>query len=110
MLLHHVVNVHRSAFEHSLADHHPPGDGHPGDGHRDSVRRRDGTEVGHQREHLAGHAVEEGIVGAAKARGSLDDSVEHGLEIGRRGRDGAEDLAGSRLLLECLGKIMIAGL
>ncbi len=44
------------------------------------------------------------------ARRVARDGVEHGLDVGRRARDDAQDLAGRRLLLQGLGEVAITGL
>ena len=42
--------------------------------------------------------------------GALRDRVEHRLEVGRRARDDAQDLAGGGLLLQRLGEVAVARL
>jgi hypothetical protein len=44
------------------------------------------------------------VVGSAEARGTLDDNLQHALELGRRGADDPQNLGCRRLLVERLGK------
>ena len=53
---------------------------------------------------------DEGIVGVTELRCAFGNGIEHGLDVGRRSGDGAQDRAGRRLLLECLGQLEVAGL
>src|SRR6266436_1176895 len=46
----------------------------------------------------------------AQDAGVADDRVEHGLDIGRRARDHAKDLARRRLLLQRLREVAVARL
>ena len=46
----------------------------------------------------------------AQASGALRHGVEHGLDVGRRARDDAQDLACRRLLLQRLGQVAVARL
>ena len=40
----------------------------------------------------------ERIIGLAKLAGTLDNGIEHRLDVGRRGRDHAEDIAAAGLV------------
>ena len=44
------------------------------------------------------------VISSAEARGTLDDDIKHGLELGRRGADDPQNLGRRRLLLERVGK------
>ena len=50
------------------------------------------------------------IVGAAQPHRALGDRVEDRLNVGRRARDDAQDLACRRLLLQGLGEVHVFGL
>src|SRR5262249_23210289 len=62
--------------------------------------------VGDEAEPVAVHAEDHRVDCLAKAGGALRRGIEHWLEVGRRARDDAEDLAGSGLLLACLFKLL----
>jgi hypothetical protein len=58
--------------------------------------------VGDEEEPVALWAPNGSVVRLAQPRCALTHGVEHDLNIGRRARDGAEDLTGRVLLLQCL--------
>ncbi len=105
----HIVDVHRAEL---LED---PGQGRvrPGpDGSAPVVldERRLGAPEGGG---VVGLAVEEEQSAAlrlAQPRGVVEDRVEHGLDVGRRARDDAQDLGGGRLLLQRLGQLAVSSL
>jgi len=58
--------------------------------------------VGHEVKELAIELEDVAELRLAEPRRALRDCVEHGLDVGRRARDDAEDLAGRGLLLQRL--------
>src|SRR6516225_7829181 len=68
---------------------------------------RDGTLKGDEEEPVAVWTPNGRIVRLAQPRRALADGVEHGLNVGRRVRDGAKNLAGRRLTEPCLGPTTI---
>jgi hypothetical protein len=51
-------------------------------------------------------ALKDGYVtGSAEARRILDDNIQHGLELGRRGANDSENLGDRRLLFERVGEL-----
>src|SRR6516225_10788796 len=68
---------------------------------------RDRTLKGDEEEPVAVWTPNGRIVRLAQPRRALADGVEHGLNIGRRVRDGAKNLAGRRLLLQHLSKLLL---
>ena len=67
-------------------------------------RIRDRADVGHETEHVAVNQAHRRILCATHSRGALHNRIEHRLQITRRLRDHAQDLAGRRLLLQRLAK------
>ena len=59
---------------------------------------------------LAVESRHDADVGVAELLGPLADDVEDRLDVGRRARDDAQDLAGRGLLLEGLGEVAVLGL
>ena len=49
-----------------------------------------------------------GIAGLAQPHRALSDGVEHALEVGRRGRDHAQDFGRGGLLLQRLAQLAVA--
>ncbi len=54
--------------------------------------------------------TEDRVDGSTHARGVAGDDVQYRLELGRRARNGAQDLARRRLLLQRLGQFTVSGL
>ena len=69
-----------------------------------------GTIVAGQRDHLAVEPEHETEKAITQPRRTRRDSVEHGLHVGGRARDDAQDFAGRRLLLQRHGEVAIARL
>src|ERR1700738_3112064 len=67
----------------------------------------DRTLKGDEEEPVAVRTPNGRIVRLAQPRRALADGVEHGLNVGRRVRDGAKNLAGRRLLLQRLSKMLL---
>src|SRR6516225_4870529 len=68
---------------------------------------RDRTLKGDEEEPVAVWTPNGRIVRLAQPRCAVADGVEHGLNVGRRVRDGAKNLAGRRLLLQHLSKLLL---
>src|SRR6516225_11631080 len=66
---------------------------------------RDRTLKGDEEEPVAVWTPNGRIVRLAQPRRALADGVEHGLNVGRRVRDGAKNLAGRRLSLQRVSKV-----
>src|SRR5439155_14007283 len=69
-----------------------------------------GTIVAGQRDHLAIEPEHETEKAITQPRRTRRDGVEHGLHVGWRARDDAQDFAGRRLLLQRHGEVAIARL
>jgi hypothetical protein len=61
--------------------------------------------VGDEEEPVAIWAPNRRVVRLAQPRCALTHGVEHDLNVSRRARDGAEDLTGRVLLLQCLANL-----
>src|SRR5206468_1860448 len=87
------------------ATHNPP----PADGTRLSARAYRPV-MGAEMQIVANPQQHARIIGIAKYAGALDDSLEGRSDIGRRGRDDLEHVAGGGLLLQRLLEIARLGL
>ncbi len=65
--------------------------------------------MGDEQELVAVAAEDAHVLRLAQARRALRHGVEHGLDVGRRARDNAQDLGGRRLLLQRLGEGGVPG-
>ena len=70
----------------------------------------DRTVMGDEEEPVAVLVPDGRVERLAQASGALRHGVEHGLDVGRRARDDAQDLAGRGLLLQGLGEVVVARL
>ena len=104
-----VRDVHDGPIEDGARGRHRASEAH-GKGPLKGLGRAAGIPLRGQVEHFALEARHDRVLSVAQPAGAAHDRVEHGLDVGGRAADHAQDLPRRRLLLERLRQLAVARL